>query len=227
MNPLNNVMLASLPSSELQSLLPELRLVSLSKGQTLFEMGEQPRYVYFPVGAIVSMVNDLPQGETLELLMLGKTCMVGVGAIDVPSFYRASVRVAGLAYRLPVPVLKRLRQQSPGYFAESQRRLAAVMSHISQRVACIKYHSLEQQIIRWILLSLDRQYDNDIEVTHAELAKLIGSSREMMTLALGRLAGQGHLALKRGRVQVLDRHALEQASCDCYWHAQGLTHPAR
>ncbi|MFM7010656.1 MAG: Crp/Fnr family transcriptional regulator [Betaproteobacteria bacterium] len=182
MNPLHNSIFAALPVNDLAELLPHLQLISLAQDQVLFEMGEIPAHVHFPVGAIVSMINDLPNGETIELHMLGKTCMVGVAAIDTPSFYRASVRVAGLAYRVPLEVLKALRRRSPDYFVQAQTRTALLMNHIAQRATCIKYHQIEQQVVRWLLLMLDRQYDTVIKVTHCELAKLIGARREAITL---------------------------------------------
>lgn len=226
MNPLHNSILAALPANDLEELLSHLRLISLVQGQVLFEMGEIPVHVHFPVGAIVSMIKDLPDGESIELHMLGKTCMVGVAAIDTPSFYRASVRVAGLAYRLPLEVLKALRRRSPDYFVQAQTRTALLMSHIAQRATCIKYHHVEQQVVRWMMLMLDRQNDTVIQVTHNELAKLIGTRREAITLALGDLAKRGVVSIERGSIQVIDRPALELHSCDCYWNATGKAHPA-
>lgn len=225
MNPLHNNILAALSANDFAELEPHLRLVSLVHGQVLFEMGEIPVSVHFPVGAIVSMINDLPNGESIELHMLGRTCMVGVAAIDTPSFYRASVRVAGLAYRVPLDVLKALRLRSPDYFVLAQMRIALLMSHIAQRTTCINYHPVEQQLIRWMMLMLDRQFDMVIQVTHTELAKLIGVRREAITIALGDLVKKGLVSLQRGSIQVIDRPALELLSCDCYWNALGKTHP--
>lgn len=225
MNPLHNSILASLPANDFAELEPHLRLVSLVHGQVLFEMGEIPVSVHFPVGAIVSMINDLPSGETIELHMLGRTCMVGVAAIDTPSFYRASVRVTGLAYRVPLEVLKALRLRSPDYFVQAQMRIALLMSHIAQRTTCVNYHPAEQQVIRWMLLMLDRQFDPVIQVTHSELAKLIGVRREAITIALGDLGKMGLVSLLRGSIQVIDRPALELLSCDCYWNALGNPPP--
>lgn len=225
MNPQKNALLAALPSEHYQALLPKLALVSLHRGQTLFEVGDEPEHVHFPVGSIISMMNDQPDGQTIEVHMLGNTCMVGVAAIDCPSFYRASVRLAGLAYRLETSELKRLRASCPAYFAEAQKRTGLLMSHIAQRVGCIKHHSMEQQLIRWMMLMLDRLYDNTIHVTHDELSSLHGSRREAVTLALGNLARQGLVVQGRGLIQVLDRSALETISCDCYWSALGKGHP--
>lgn len=226
MNPLHNSILAALPTNDIKELVPHLQLVSLVRGQVLFEMGEIPSHVHFPVGAIVSMINDLPDGETIELHMLGMTCMVGVAAIDTPSFYRASVRVAGLAYRLPLELLKALRKRSPDYFVQAQTRTALLMSHIAQSAMCIKYHHIEQQVVRWIMLMLDRQNETVIQVTHSELAKLIGTRREAITLVLGDLAKRGLISQGRGYIQVMDRRAIELRSCDCYWKALCKAHPA-
>ena len=158
--------------------------------------------------------------------MLGRTCMVGIGVIDMPSFYRATVRVPGLAYRLSLTRLKKLREDCPGYLQASQARTALVMSHIAQRALCVKYHSVDQQLVRWMLLMLDRLYDEVIHVTHVELANLISCRREMITMALGNLAKQRVVTLRRGSIEVLDRPALEMLSCDCYWKALGKAHPS-
>ena len=225
MNPLKNAILAALPSDHYQELLPKLKLVSLHRGQTLFEVGEVPTHVHFPVGSIVSMMDDSPEGQAIEVHMLGNTCMVGVAAIDSPSFYRASVRLPGLAYRLEISELRHLRARCPAYFAEAQKRTGLLMSHIAKRAGCIKHHSMEQQLIRWMMLMLDRQCDNIIHVTHDELSSLHGSRREAVTLALGNLAKQGLVSQGRGVIQVQDRSALEIVSCDCYWSALGKGHP--
>lgn len=226
MNPLNNAVLASLPSKEYEKLLPKLTLVSLTRGQKLFDLGDSPMHVFFPVGAIVSMINDLPDGRSIELHMLGRTCMVGVGAIDSPSFYRAAVRVSGLAYRLPMSDLQHLRLNCPPYFVEAQKRTGLLMSHIAQRATCITYHKVDQQLVRWMMLMLDRLSDDVIYVTHSELASLMGHRREAVTLALGTLAEQGLIEIRRGSVRVPNRSALEWVSCDCYWNALGVPHPS-
>ncbi|WP_146179617.1 Crp/Fnr family transcriptional regulator [Limnohabitans sp. Hippo3] len=226
MHPNNNAVLATLPSSEYQGLQSKLTLVSLTRGQTLIDMGESPTQVYFPVGAIVSMINELPDGQTIELHMLGRTCLVGVAALDVPSFYRATVRVSGLAYRLPMSELLSLRERCPTYFIEAQKRTGLLMSHIAQRATCISYHKVEQQLVRWMILMLDRLFDDVIQVTHSELASLIGTRREAVTMALGSLARQGLIEMNRGSIRVPNRAALEMISCDCYWNALGIAHPS-
>ncbi len=113
MNPLHNSILAALSANDFAELEPHLQLVSLVHGQVLFEMGETPERVHFPVGAIVSMINDLPNGETIELHMLGRTCMVGVAAIDTPSFYRASVRVSGTRLQRPTKSTESTKTAKP------------------------------------------------------------------------------------------------------------------
>ena len=226
MNPYKNSLLAALPSSEYENLLPKLTLVSLTRHQVLFDIGERPSHVFFPVGAIVSMLNDLPDGHSIELHMLGQTCMVGVGAIDSPSFYRAAVRVSGLAYRLSICELQRLRERCPAYLMEAQKRTGLLMSHIAQRATCLNYHKVDQQLVRWILLMLDRLPDDVICVTHSELASLMGNRREGITLALGGLADQGLIEIRRGAIRVANRAALEWISCDCYWNALGIPHPS-
>ncbi len=105
-------------------------------------------------------------------------------------------------------------------------RIALLISHIAQRTTCVNYHPVEQQVIRWMMLMLDRQFDTVIQVTHSELAKLIGVRREAITIALGDLGKKGLVSLQRGSIQVIDRPALELLSCDCYWNALGKKNPA-
>ena len=217
MTPRSNALLASLPDREFMAMAGPMQLVSLVKGQTLFEAGQTPQEVHYPVGAIVSMMVELSDGFSVETHMFGKSCMVGVGTVGSPSFYSAKVRSSGLAYRLSVEDLRRAWQTCPTYMASAQMALQRVFRQLSQSIVCSKRHSVDQQLVRWILTTLDRTPSDIITVTHQELSELLGFRREAVTLAMGRFHELGYLSSCRGLLTVLDRSRLEEAVCDCYW----------
>jgi len=216
MGPRTNSLLADLPEAELQAMVSQMRLVALQKGQTLFRAGEEPSHVYFPTGAIVSMMNDNLEGEALETFMLGRTCMVGVGTLGQPSFYRAQVRSSGLAYQMPVHALQRLRTECPQYLHNAQAAVNRMLMHLMQTIACSKRHPVEQQLIRWMLVTLDRTLEPNIQITHQELAEILGFRREAITLNLKKMSLRQEIVVHRGLIEVLDRAALEQRVCECY-----------
>ena len=143
--------------------------------------------------------------------------MVGVGSIGVPSFYRATVRGSGLAYALPTESLTQARQTCPSYVAGSHRAMQRLFKQLSQSLVCGKRHSVDQQLIKWILITLDRTLSETIPITHQELSELLGFRREAVTLALGKLCDMKAILCCRGQLKVLDRSALERLTCDCYW----------
>lgn len=220
MSPRSNCLLSDLPAAEYEAFTRHLTWVFLRKGQVLFDVGEIPRHVYYPVGAVVSMMQDSRDGEPLETYMLGKTCMVGVAAVGQPSFYRAQVRSSGPAYQLPVSTLRQLRGQCPTYFQRAAEEVNRVIMQMSQALVCSRHHGLDQQLTRWLLMTLDRSTDACIQITHRELSELLGVRREAVTLTLKTMAERGDVAVRRGVIEVLDRQALEERSCECYWLGQ-------
>lgn len=225
MSPRHNALLAGLPEPEYERLVACMELVSLSKGQTLFGIGDIPSHLYFPVGAVVSMMVDMADGYSIETHMLGMTCMVGVAAINQPSFYRATVRHSGLAYRMHLNDLNRLRGQCPQYIHAALLAVRRLLMHLSLGVVCGKKHSVEQQLTRWLLLTLDRTATPTVAITHQELSEILGFRREAITLTFARLAQLGCIKTGRGELEVLDRSRLEAFSCDCYWTAQDRIRP--
>jgi len=225
MSPQQNHLLSDLPADESGAFARHLKQVLLHKGQVLLEAGEVPRHVYFPVGAMVSMLNDSRDGDSLETYMFGKTCMVGVATVGQPSFYRAQVRSAGPAYELPVSSLVKLLSQCPTYCQNAASAVNRMVMQLSQALVCSRHHVLEQQLIRWILITLDRSLSACIEISHLELSELLGVRREAVTLNLNKMAARGEVALRRRVLEVLDREALEARSCDCYWHGQQTKRP--
>lgn len=220
-----NSLLSNLPEFELQIITNQMALVSLPKGQTLFEMGEVPSHVYFPISAIVSMLIDMEDGASIETYMLGNTCMVGAATLGQPSFYRACVRSAGLAYRMPAQAMLNARAKCPVYMQGALAATNRMFMQLSQAIVCGKRHTIEQQLIRWMLITLDRTSSNHIQITHQELSEVLGFRREGITLALGKLTARGSVQVNRGEIVVHDRFELEASSCECYWIGQERKRP--
>lgn len=219
----SNSLLADIPESEFLRFKPYLESVILNKGQTLIEIGQQPTHVFFPVSAMVSMLVDLTEGASIEINVIGKTSMVGVAVMDGPSFYRATVRNSGLAYRMTTNDLQRVAKECPVYSLSAQSNMYRLMAQMAQTMACARHHSTESQIIRWFLVTLDHTLTSVIKITQQEVADLLGFRREAVALALKKLVIRGHVALNRGQIEILDRPALEKTSCDCYWIYQDRT----
>jgi len=224
-SPTTNSLLSDLPEAELQVLTSRMMLVSLRKGETLFHAGEVPRHVYFPVSAIVSMLIDMEDGVSIETYMLGNACKVGMGTLGQPSFYRACVRNSGLAYRMPAQALLSARAQCPTYTQKVFAATNRMLMQLTQAIVCGKRHTIAQQLMRWMLITLDRTSGLHIEITHQELGELLGFRREAITLALGKMTSQGIIQIHRGEVVVLDRPALEARVCECYWTGQQRQKP--
>ena len=225
MNPRINALLAGLPEFEYQTITSHMELVSLSKGQDLFLTGQIASHVYYPVGALISMMMDMPDGFSVETYMVGKSHLIGWAALEGPSRYRANVRHSGLAYRIPMQVFKSLLPRCPAHeraIADAMRRMIMQLAH---GVVCGKHHSVEQQLIRWMLISLDRTLEPVITMTHQEMAERLGFRREAITLALGRLTMMGYIDSRRGEIAVISREGLEAMVCDCYWLGQETPKP--
>jgi len=203
-----------------------MELVSLERNQILFEAGQLLTHVYYPVGALISMINDMPDGSSVETHMLGMSSMVGIGAIGIPSFYRAKVRFSGLAYRLPMHSLYTACVECPTYVRNAQKATQRILMQLSQAVVCSKKHTVDQQLVRWILLALDNTLSPTIAMTHQELSDLLGCRREAISLAMNRLSETALISKSRGEFTVISRKKLETASCDCYWIGQEKVRPA-
>lgn len=202
-----------------------MTLVSLQKGETLFQVGEIPSHVYFPIGAIVSVLIDMKDGASIETYMLGKDCMVGVGTVGQPSFYRACVRHSGLAYRMSAQAMLSIRSTCPVYVQRTVAATQRMLMQLSQAIVCGKRHTISQQLMRWMLITLDRTMGSRIEITHQELGEVLGFRREAITRALGQMTSKGFIGVHRGEIVVLDRCALEAGTCECYWVGQQRPKP--
>jgi CRP-like cAMP-binding protein len=226
MSPRINQLLAELPDEEYQRIYPYLETAVLSKGHDLWPSGKAPSHVYFPVGAVVSLMIDLSDGFSVEAFMLGKQSLFGSSMDPQPSFYRARVRTGGLAYRLPIGHFQVLMKQCPTLVRQMATQMGRNMvRQICHAMVCGKHHSVDQQLVRWLLTTLDISLDCRIEMTHQEIWELLGFRREAITLALRKLTDGGHVSVRRGEIEVLQRDALEAMACDCYWLANGQVRP--
>jgi CRP-like cAMP-binding protein len=213
-----NHLLDALPESDLVRLLPLLERVPLVLGEVLYESGEQLRHVYFPVNAIVSLLYVMEDGASAEIAIVGNEGIVGIslfmGGETTPS--RAIVQSAGHAYRLQGQLLKDEFFRAGPMQHLLLRYTQALLTQMSQTAVCNRHHSLDQQLCRWLLLSLDRLQSNELTMTQELIANMLGVRREGVTEAAGNLQNAGLIKYSRGKIQVLDRPGLEARVCECY-----------
>jgi CRP-like cAMP-binding protein len=216
--PERNHLLAALPKADMERLLPSMKLVSLTLGEVLYESGIVLRHVYFPVDSIVSLLYVMSDGASAEIAVVGNEGLIGVslfmGGETTPS--RAVVQSAGYAYRLSGQVLKEEFVRAGGMQHLLLRYTQALITQMAQTAVCNRHHSLDQQLCRWLLLSLDRLNSNQLVMTQELIANMLGVRREGVTEAAGRLQTAGLISYSRGHITVLDRPRLEQRSCECY-----------
>ena len=217
--PLENHLLAALPAEVLKRLLPNLKPVALPLGKVIYESGVELEYVYFPVsGCIISMLYVLENGSSAEIAVVGKEGMVGIalfmGGDSTPS--RALVQSAGIAFQLKGSALKKEFQRHSDLQFVLLRYTQALITQMTQTAVCNRHHSVEQQLCRWLLLSLDRLSTNELAMTQELIANMLGVRREGVTEAAGKLQAAGLISYSRGHIFVLDRTGLEKKVCECY-----------
>ena len=216
--PDNNHLLAALPAADFKRLLPHLKLVPLPLGEVLYESGIMLRHVYFPTESIVSLLYVMSDGSSAEIAVVGNEGVIGVslfmGGETTPS--RAVVQSAGHAFRLPGQVLKDEFSRAGAMQHLLLRYTQALITQMAQTAVCNRHHSLDQQLCRWLLLSLDRLNSNQLLMTQELIANMLGVRREGVTEAAGRLQAAGLIAYSRGHITVLDRPRLEERTCECY-----------
>jgi CRP-like cAMP-binding protein len=218
LSPSQNHLLAALPADEYKRLLPHLELVPMPLGHSLYEPGTLMRHAYFPADSIVSMLYVMENGSSAETAVVGSEGVVGVslfmGGETTPS--RAVVQSAGQAYRLKGQLLKEEFFRAGPFQQLLLRYTQALLTQIAQTAVCNCHHSLDQQLCRWLLLSLDRLSSNELTMTQELIANMLGVRREGVTEAAGRLQRAGLIEYSRGRIIVLDRPGLERRTCECY-----------
>ena len=217
-SPSQNHLLAALPPAEFESLSPHLELVPLPLGTVLYEPGSQLHHAFFPTTAIVSLHYVMATGASAETAGVGNEGVVGVslfmGGNTTPS--SAVVQAAGQAYRLERRYLKQEFDRAGLFQRLLLRYTQALMTHMMQTAACNRHHSVEQQLCRWLLLTLDRIPTGELVMTQELVARMLGVRREGITEAAGELQRAGFIRYRRGHIAVLDRSGLEARVCECY-----------
>ncbi len=216
--PRQNGLLAALPPESFKRLLPHLKRVFLETGTVLHEPGGRLKSVYFPVDSIVSFLHVMDDGAATEVAMVGHEGLVGIalltGAQTTPS--RAMVQSAGCAYRIAPEVLQEEFRRGGPLQDVLLRYTQVLIAQTGQIAVCNRYHTVEQQLCRWLLLSLDRLPSNELIMTQELIANMLGVRREGITVAASKLQSAGLIRYKRGHITVTDRPALERRVCECY-----------
>jgi CRP-like cAMP-binding protein len=217
-SPKQNHLLAALPTAEFERMATHLELVPLPLGEMLYEPGEQLQYGYFPTTAIVSLHYVMASGASAESAGVGNEGVVGIalfmGGETTPS--SAVVQTAGHAYRLAGRLLKEEFNRAGPMQYLLLRYTQALLTQMSQTAACNRHHSVEQQLCRWLLLTLDRLPSHELIMTQELVASMLGVRREGITEAAGNLQRAGFISYRRGHIAVLDRAGLESRACECY-----------
>lgn len=216
--PRQNHLLAALPADEYARLSPHLELVPMPLGDVLYESGVQMRHVFFPTTSIVSLLYVMEDGASAEIAVVGNEGIVGVslfmGGETTPS--RAVVQSAGYAYQMKGQLLKDEFRRAGPMQNLLLRYTQALLTQMAQTAVCNRHHSLDQQLCRWLLLSLDRLPSSELVMTQDLIANMLGVRREGVTEAAGNVQKAGLIAYRRGRITVLDRAGLEARACECY-----------
>lgn len=216
--PEENHLLAALPVEVKQRVFPHLALVPLPLGKVLYESGDELTYVYFPTDSIVSLLYVMENGASAEISVVGNEGLIGIslfmGGESTPS--RAIVQSAGHAYRLKGQLLKDEFHRHGDLLLLMLRYTQSLITQMAQTAVCNRHHSVDQQLCRWLLLSLDRLPSNQLTMTQELIANMLGVRREGVTEAAGKLQKLNVIKYCRGHITVLDRQKLETLSCECY-----------
>ena len=216
--PKQNHLLAALPAMDYVRLLPDLELIAMPLGWAVYESGGQLGYIYFPTTSIVSLLYVMENGASAEIAITGNEGLVGIslfmGGESTPS--RAVVQSAGNGYRLKASVLRREFALGGELQHLALRYTQALITQMAQTAVCNRHHSVDQQLCRWLLLSMDRLQGNELVMTQELIANMLGVRREGVTEAAGKLQADGLIHYSRGHIIVLDRPTLEKRVCECY-----------
>lgn len=217
-NPNQNHLLAAIPKSDLERLLPDLKLIPMLLGDMLYEPGMRMKHAYFPTTAIVSLHYVTESGESAETAGVGSEGVVGVALFmggDTTSS-SAVVQTAGHAYRLDGQLLKQEFNSAGFMHGLLLRYTQALMTQMSQAAVCQCHHSVEQRLCRWLLETLDRCVCNELVITQEQVANMLGVRREAISEAASKLQRAGFISYRRGHISVLKRTGLEASACECY-----------
>jgi CRP-like cAMP-binding protein len=217
-SPKQNHLLAALPAADYERLLPHLDFVTMSLGWARYESGSEQDYVYFPTTGIVCLLHVLQDGTSAAIAVVGNEGVAGIasfmGGETTPS--RAVVQSAGSGYRLSASVPKGEFERGGPLQHLLLRYTLALITQMAQTAVCNRLHSVDQQLCRWLLLSMDRLRGNELRMTQELIANMLGVRREGVTKAAGHLQAAGLIHYGRGKITVLDRPKLEARVCECY-----------
>lgn len=217
-DPKSNQLLAALPTVDWERLAPHLTLVGLPLGHVVYESGDQQGYVYFPTNSIISLLYVMEDGASAEIAIVGNEGMVGIaifmGGETTPS--RAIVQSAGQGFRLSAAILKQEFVRGGALQRLLLRYTQALITQMAQTAVCNRHHSIDQQLCRWLLLSIDRLPSNDLTMTQELIANMLGVRRSGVTEAALKLQAAGLIRYSHGHIAVLDRAGLEKRVCECY-----------
>jgi CRP-like cAMP-binding protein len=217
-DPHQNHLLAALPAAEFERLAGNLQLVPMALGDILYEPGEQLQHAYFPTTAIVSLQYVIESGASCEIAGVGNEGVVGIslfmGGDTTPS--SAVVQTAGHAYRLERRLLSEEFHRAGVTMRLLLRYTQALIMQMTQTAVCNRHHSVDQQLCRWLLMTLDRVPSGELIMTQELIAGMLGVRREGITEAAGRLQHAGLIRYRRGHIEVLERRGLKTRACECY-----------
>ena len=217
-DPRQNRILAALPALDYERMLPDLEYIPMPLGWTMSESGDHVNFLHFPTSGIVSLIYDLENGASSEIALVGNEGMVGIsifmGGESMPS--STVVQSEGDAYRLSRKVMKKEFALGGQLQHLALLYTQALISQTSQTAVCNQHHTLDQQLCRWLLMSMDRLHENKLVITQEMIASLLGVRRESVTDAAGKLQKAGIIEYSRGLIKVLDRPKLEKKVCECY-----------
>ena len=217
-DPKQNHLLAALPADAYAQLLPDLEFTLMPLGWAVYEAGVSMDYVYFPTTCIVSLLYVMDNGESAEIAITGNEGLVGISVFmgGESTSSRAVVQSAGACYRLEAKILKREFERGGSLQQLTLRFTQALIAQMVQTGACNRHHTLEQQLCRWLLLTLDRLRGKDVSMTQQSIAKVLGVRRVGVTEAAGKLQKAGLIRYSRGHITVTNRPKLEKRACECY-----------
>ena len=222
-NPKENLILQTLDQPEFGFLAPHLKLISLTRGQALLDIGEKINYIYFPITCIASLLCSLEDGTSVELGTIGNEGFVGVAALtgDRALNQTVIVKMDGYCYRISVKLLQSIFEASEGSCTKILKKLmlrytGALFNQVSQATACIRHHNIEQQLCCWLLLSFDRVSSNNLAITQETVAHLLGVRRESVSEIVKKLRQARIINNRRTHFELRDKEELEARVCECY-----------
>ncbi len=217
-DPCQNHLLAALPADELAEIVPELELVELRLGDLVYEPGVQMYHVLFPTTCIVSLLYVMENGSSAEIAVVGNEGIIGISVFmgGETTTSRGVVQSAGHAYRMKGQILKNAFFEARSVQRLLLRYTQALLTQMAQTAVCNRHHTIDQQLCRWLLLSLDRLPSSELTMTQELIANMLGVRREGVTEAAGHLQRAGLIHYSRGKITVLDRPGLEARVCECY-----------